>query len=276
MSRVRLSFELIADQSAADAGHSRTRCSSATTRSAGSTARRCGWTATSSPPTPGSAPAPRGPTPPAPTGSARPSTTPPPAPSSNNDIVVTGQRLCEKLQPVGGGVAQSPDPQAPIEVIGRRLHPTPPIVVTAPRPAVPLLIPAAAFNGLSFCPNARLGSSNFFFPNGRIVSRKSGGASAAINDIDSIASANGLDPLGTDNAWTVIAAQLNPWFVPWPVGGGWWVSKNFVSGDVSTANSGLTLRTNPATGKLNVDIPGGFRLPSGGILPLDETCHYGS
>jgi hypothetical protein len=138
------------------------------------------------------------------------------------------------------------------------------------------IVPAAVYNGLSFCPNARLGQANFFNPYGRIVSRKTGGGVAALTDLDRIAEANGLDPLGEQKAATVVALQLNPWFLPLPVGGGWTVSKNFVSGDVSTSNNGLTLRTNFKVGKINIDIPSGFELPGGGRLALNETCHYGS
>lgn len=133
---------------------------------------------------------------------------------------------------------------------------------------------AGTYEGPSFCPNATLGGPNRHFPDGRIVSRKVGTGATVINDLDSLALANGLKPLGARNAFVVIAGQINATWFPIPVGSGWWVTKNYISGDVSTWNRGLTLRTNASVGKVNIDIPSGFALPNGDRLEMAETCHY--
>ena len=62
--------------------------------------------------------------------------------------------------------------------------------------------------------------------------------------------------------------------IPSPLGDGWYVSTNPVSGYTSISNSGLTLRYNASRGLIRVDIPAGFNLPNGGNLAENETCHY--
>jgi len=155
------------------------------------------------------------------------------------------------------------------------------IYVTGKRPVRPLpfILAAAgnaagAYSGPSFCPGARIGRRNFFNPNGRIVTGKVGTFDSALADLDSIAEANDLDPLGDQGAAQVLLGQSAASWFPFPAGDGWWVTKNYVSGDISTRNRGLTFRINPPQNKVNIDIPAGFMLPDGQTLLLNETCHY--
>jgi RHS repeat-associated protein len=138
-----------------------------------------------------------------------------------------------------------------------------------------LILAGAGFKGPSFCPGARLGRRNYFNPSGRIVSGKSGTFDTALADLDDIAALNGLSPLGDQGALQVLTGEAAASWFPFPVGKGWWVTRNYLSGDISVSNRGLTLRINPAQNKVNVDIPKGFRIPNAGMpLLLNETCHY--
>jgi RHS repeat-associated protein len=144
--------------------------------------------------------------------------------------------------------------------------------VNGQRPPVQQI--AQPYAGKSFCPNPTVGSANRFNPFGRINSGKMGGFDTALADVDQVARVNGLKPLGDVMVNAFSTAVMTQFLIPSPLGDGWWVRKNYWSGDTIISNSDLGFRYNAETGKINIDIPGGFYLPTGGRLAQNETCHY--
>jgi hypothetical protein len=136
------------------------------------------------------------------------------------------------------------------------------------------LLAAKPYKGASFCNNPTVGNANRFNPFGRINSGKNGGFDTALSDLDRLARVNRVKPLGEVIVNFFSTAFTISFMISFPLGDGWWVSKSFWSGDTSISNSGYSLRYNAETGKINIDIPDGALLPSGGQLTQNETCHY--
>ena len=133
---------------------------------------------------------------------------------------------------------------------------------------------AQPYWGTAFGNNATVGTANRFNPFGRINSGKVGNFDTALEDIDSIASANNLPELGSVMVNFFSTSVMTQFIIPTHLGDGWWVSKSYWTGDTTISNSGLGFRYNAETGKVNIDIPGGFKLPTGGVLGQNETVHY--
>jgi RHS repeat-associated protein len=151
-----------------------------------------------------------------------------------------------------------------------------PIVITAPKPKPSTLIILAAvpYQGPSFCERPTWGGPNDYFPNGRINSGKQGNGFTAIADADAIAAVNQVPPLGpqiVNTGWTVFGHSS---WLPVPLGDGWWVWRNVLSGYTNVMRNGFGLRVNARTRALNLDIPRGYKLPDGQTLIESETCHY--
>jgi RHS repeat-associated protein len=155
------------------------------------------------------------------------------------------------------------------------------IVITAPRlPTAPqksplILAAAPAYPGPSFCPNPTVGAANRFNPSGRINSGQVGSSLTAQNDVELLATLNGIPPMSgvlIKNDRLVRLAFVSP--IPISLGGGWMGMTNPITGFTSIYNRGLTLRVKASNGEVVVDIPKGFRLPSGETLETNESCHY--
>jgi RHS repeat-associated protein len=133
---------------------------------------------------------------------------------------------------------------------------------------------ASEYSGPTFCGNPRVGAINKWNPFGRVNTGKSGSTVTAINDVERLATQNGLTSMlavRTDT-WRMQLADRSPF--PVALGGGWFGQNNPFTGYTSIYNKGLTLRVNRATGSTRIDIPSGFKLPNGSALKDNETCHY--
>jgi RHS repeat-associated protein len=138
------------------------------------------------------------------------------------------------------------------------------------------LLPAGVkwYRGRTFCPNAKWDeTATLPYPDGRVVSGKPGDWVTAINDLDQLAIANGLTPLGSTDAVTYGLQNLpiNRWFSV-PVGHGWWVSQN--KGWITFENRGIGFRFRNDFSQPNLEINPGVNLPGGGYSNIQETCHY--
>ena len=135
---------------------------------------------------------------------------------------------------------------------------------------------AERYHGNSFCSAPTKGAPNFWNPNGRINSGKLGGLSTALNDLDELATLNGIIPLSIIMVDETYANYANS--TPWPshIGGGWYARYNPISRQIVAEHAtGLAIRIPSAAGSpLRIDIPSGFLLPNDTHLTQTETCHY--
>jgi RHS repeat-associated protein len=134
---------------------------------------------------------------------------------------------------------------------------------------------ADRYEGRTFCPNPTMSGRSFFYPNGRVTSGKPGNWSSALADVDSLARANGLFPLGDLPGLPTLGLSNLPSLFSVPVGEGWWVYHNIVNGYVTFENNGLSFRFKGSTfGSPSVQINEGVTLPGGQKSEVTEVCHY--